>query len=62
MWSIDTTDRGNTNRICYPPPIETEKFQPEGQREMSEMRFTDFPAISIDPRVGISQSVSESDV
>ena len=28
---------------------------------MPEMRFTEFPALSIDPRVGISRSASETD-
>ena len=28
---------------------------------MSEMRFTEFPVLSVDPRVGISKSASETD-
>ena len=36
--------------------MQTEKFQPEGERIMSETRFTEFPALSVDPRVGISRS------
>ena len=28
---------------------------------MPEMRFTEFPAFSVDPRVGISRSASEMD-
>ena len=39
----------------------TEKSQPEGQRIMSETRFTEFPALSVDPRVGISRSALETD-
>ena len=41
--------------------MQREKSQPEGQRIMSETRFTEFPALSIDPRVGISQSALETD-
>ena len=29
---------------------------------MPETRFTEFPALSVDPRVGISRSASETDV
>ena len=32
--------------------MQTEKFQPEGKRKMSETRFTEFPALSVDPRLG----------
>ena len=39
----------------------TEKSQPSGQRIMPETRFTSFSALSVDPRIGISQSVSETD-
>ena len=42
--------------------MQTAKSQPEGKRIMPEMRFTEFPALSIDPRVGISWSASETDV
>ena len=41
--------------------MQTKKSQPEGKRIMSEMRFTEFPALSVDLRVGISRSASESD-
>ena len=41
--------------------MQTEKSQPEGKRIMPETRFTEFPALSVDPRVGISQSASETD-
>ena len=34
--------------------MQTEKSQPEGEQIMPETRFTEFPALSIDPRVGIS--------
>ena len=39
-----------------------EKSQPEGKQIMPKMRFTELPAVSIDPRVGISRSASEADV
>ena len=42
--------------------MQTEKSQPEGQRIMPETRFTEFLALSVDPRVGISLSVSETAV
>ena len=51
------------NRIYHQFPMQTEKSQPEpGERIMPETRFTKFPALSVDPRVGISRSVSETDV
>ena len=49
-------------RICQRCPMQTEKSQPEGKRIMPETRFTEFPAFSVDPRVGTSQSASETDV
>ena len=36
--------------------------QPDGKRIMPETRFTSFPALSVDPRVGISRSALETDV
>ena len=42
--------------------MQTEKSQPEGQRIMPETRFTDFSALSVDPRVGIFPSASETNV
>ena len=42
--------------------MKSEKSQPEGKRIMPETRFTEFPALSFDPRVGISRSASETDV
>ena len=50
------------NRIYYQSQMQTEKSQPKGERIMPQMRFTKFLALSIDPRVGISQSASETDV
>ena len=42
--------------------MQAEKSQPEGKRIMPETRFTEFPALSADPRVRISRSASETDV
>ena len=39
--------------------MQAEKSQPKGTQIMLEMRFTEFQALSIDPRVGISRSASE---
>ena len=50
------------NRIHHRSPIQTEKSQPEGERLRPETRFTYFPALSIDPRVGVSRSASETNV
>ena len=41
--------------------MQTEKSQPEGKRILPETRFTEFPAFSVDPRVGISRSASHTD-
>ena len=49
-----------TNRIYHRSSMQTEKSQPEGKRIMPETRFTDFPALSVDPRIGISWSTSET--
>ena len=48
------------NRI-YRSSMKTEKSQPEGQRIMPETRFTEFPALSVDQRVGTSRSASKTD-
>ena len=42
--------------------MQTEKSQTEGKRIMPQTRFTEFPALSVDPKVGISRSASETDV
>ena len=49
------------NRIYRWSPMQTEKSQPKGKRIMPETRFTEFSALSVDPRVGISCSASETD-
>ena len=50
------------NRIDHRSPMQTEKSQPEGERVMSETRFTEFPAYSVDSRVKISRSASETKI
>ena len=37
------------------------KSQTSGEREMPEMRFTEFSAFLVYPRVGVFRSASESD-
>ena len=51
-----------TKRIYHRSPIQTEISQPESKRIMLEMKFTKFPALSTDPRVGFSRSASETDI
>ena len=41
--------------------MQTEKSLPEDKWILPEVRFTEFPALSIDLRVGISLSASEMD-
>ena len=50
------------NRICHQSMLQTEKSHPEGKQIMPEMRFTEFLALSDDPRIEISWSASETDV
>ena len=40
--------------------MHTEKSQTEGKRIMPETRFTEFPELSVDPRVEISRSASKT--
>ena len=42
--------------------MQTEKSQPKGKRIMPETWFTEFQALSVDPRVGISRLASGTDV
>ena len=49
------------NRICNRSPIQNEKSIPSGQRIMPEARFTELPALSVDLRVWVSRSVSDTD-
>ena len=55
-WKIPTDNRGMIIRIFHRSPMQTEKSQPEGKRMMPETMYTEFPALSIDPMVGISPS------
>ena len=48
------------NRIYYQSPMQIEQSRPEGKRIMPETRFTELPALSFDPKVGISRSASET--
>ena len=41
--------------------MQTEKSQPDGKRIMPETRFTEFLALSVDPRVWLSRSASKTD-
>ena len=50
-----------TKIISHRYPMQTEKSQPEGTRIMPETRVQEFLALSVDPRVGISRSASETD-
>ena len=52
---------GRLNRMYHRSPMRIEKSQPEGKRIMPDTRFTEFPALSVYPRVGISRSDSETD-
>ena len=49
------------NRIYHRSLMQTEKSLHADKRIMPETRFTEFPALSVDPRVGISRSASETD-
>ena len=49
-------------RIFHSSSMQTEILQSEGEGIMPATRFTSFPALSVDPRVGISWSASEADV
>ena len=60
MMIITGALSGRINRIYHRSPMQTEKFHPEGKRIMPETRFTEFPALSVDSRVWISQSASET--
>ena len=47
--------------IQHRSPMQTEKFLSSDQRIMPETRKTSFSALSLNPRVGISLSASETD-
>ena len=50
-----------TNTIYHQSSMQIEKIQAEGKRIIPETTFTEFPALSVDPRVGISRSASVTD-
>ena len=58
---VRTNQTMRINKIYHQSPMQTEKSQPEGKRIMPETRFTEFTVLSVDPRVKISQSASETD-
>ena len=51
----------NINRIYHRSSMQIDKFPPEGKRIMPETRFTAFRALSVDSKVRISWSASETD-
>ena len=51
----------NKNRIYHRSSMQTEKSTPEGERIMPETSFTEYLAFSVDLRVGISWSASQTD-
>ena len=59
--SVSSEKKDWINRIYHPSSIQTEKSQPEDKGIMPETRFTEFPALSVDPRDGISWSALETD-
>ena len=59
---LHTHIRSAPDIICHCCLMQTEKSQPECKRIMSETRFTEFPALFVDLRVGIRGSASETDV
>ena len=56
------TQKFQNNRIHHRSLMQTEKSQLEGLGIIPETRVTEFPALSVDPRVGISRSASETDI
>ena len=38
--------------IYHRPAMQTENFHPEDKPKMPETRFTEFPPLSVNPRVG----------
>ena len=54
MFTVDIKQQYNNNKM------QIEKSQPDGKWIKPETMFTEFPALSIDPRVGISRSALET--
>ena len=59
--TVNSSAVGKTNRMYPRSPMQTEKSQPQGKRIMLETRLTEFQTLSVDPRLGISRSASETD-
>ena len=55
---ISSADKYNLSSV----PDASQKSKPESKRIMTETRFTEFPALSVYSRVGISRSASETNV
>ena len=52
---------GTAQKEKQEKPMQTENSQPDGKRIITETRLTEFPALSVGPRVGISWSASATD-
>ena len=50
-----------TNKIYHQSSMQIENTKAEGKRIMSETTFTEFPTLSVDPRVEISRYASVTD-
>ena len=57
---ISSAQLSKKNRIYHRSLMQTEKSLLKGKRIMLETRFTEFQALSIDQKVGISRSASET--
>ena len=57
----DTCSLSRKHRIYHRSAMLTDKSQAEGKWIMPETRFTEFPALSVGPRIGLSRSASETD-
>ena len=60
MGEIRFVGTGETSGYPY-LVCKKKKSQPEGELIMLKAKFTKFPALSVDTRVGIFQSASETD-
>ena len=64
LWSKSLrfkTVPNETNRIYHRSPTQGEKCKSKSKQILQETRFTEFPALSVDPRVGISRSATDTD-
>ena len=53
-------NHNGTNRIYHGSQMYTDESKPESKRIMPKTRLTEFPALSVDPRVGISRTALET--